>query len=319
MLFSLLAVGAGKEPYYIVDGKLGVSADQLPPAEEIASKTKIDPEEAAYIYGDRAANGVIIIRTKEYERKMQLQVEHNRREYEQRQAAEERERIEQETLAKQQAVQQQENQKMRLIIMCVGPAVMAFLIILLFKHSKTSFEEACRIAQVESPKHTVKSERFNANDSTRFVVMIFLWPCMALFGAFVLWLCYTSVRGSMIEFIILIAVEALAIYVLIDFFMHTSKCYVEIDDEGIRGVYPENSILPIYEGFNIRWEQVASGKVIRESWGRISMDRLVFYSDEDCQNREGSIFMPYFSTSEITAQVNRFYARYSGKRLMKYR
>ena len=57
----------------MVDGRLGVSPNSLPPKDSIASVTILKPSEAEYIYGKRAAEGAIIIRTKNYEKEHVVQ------------------------------------------------------------------------------------------------------------------------------------------------------------------------------------------------------------------------------------------------------
>lgn len=318
LLSSLFAIGAGKEPYYIVDGQPGVPVDQLPPMEEIDSRKELDPEEAAYIYGKRAANGAVIICTKEYAHRKKVQAEQNKREYERNQAREEQERIQQETIAEQQAIQRQKDHKEFFIIFCVECVLVIYLFWLLFKKSKTRFEEACIIAQQESSKHSFKSERFNVIDSFRFFATIILWLFIAVLCALALWLFYTSGRGNIGHAIILVLIEPLPIFIIIESIIYYRQCYIEIDDEGIRGVCAEYLLaaIPKYKGINIRWGYVSSAKVIDVSWGNRTEKRLVLYSDEDCRKEVDSIFLLYFPTKDITAQVNRSYLRYAGKQLI---
>lgn len=318
LVFSLLVAGAGKELYYIVDGIPGVPFDQLPPAEEIASQKEVDPEEAAYIYGDRAANGAVIISTKEYARKQAEQYKQSQAR-EERKAREAQERVQQEKIAKQIAIQRQkEHQKKFIIVLWIGSVIMAFILFLLFRKSKTSLKEALLIAQNESYKQTIRNERFYITGSFRYYATIIFCLFIAVLMAFLLRLDYTSEQGSIVYSIILVLIEGLGIYHIIEYVTHLWQCYLEVDDEGIRGVYAEYLFVEIqYIGIDIRWEEVASAKVIDVPFGKTTVDRLVFYSDEDCQTKIDSALLVYFPTSEITAQINRFYARFSGKRLIK--
>ena len=61
-------VGFVHMPLYIVDGKIGVQPSDVPESSEIASVTILNDEEAIYLYGERAAYGVIVIRTKDFEK-----------------------------------------------------------------------------------------------------------------------------------------------------------------------------------------------------------------------------------------------------------
>lgn len=61
-------VGFVHMPLYIVDGKIGVQPSDVPESSEIASVTIINDEEATDLYGERAAYGVIVIRTKDFEK-----------------------------------------------------------------------------------------------------------------------------------------------------------------------------------------------------------------------------------------------------------
>lgn len=61
-------VGFEHMPLYIVDGKIGVQPSDVPESSEIASITILNDEEAIDLYGERAAYGVIVIRTKDFEK-----------------------------------------------------------------------------------------------------------------------------------------------------------------------------------------------------------------------------------------------------------
>ena len=61
-------VGFVHMPLYIVDGKIGVQPSDVPESSEIASVTIFNDEEAIDLYGERAAYGVIVIRTKDFEK-----------------------------------------------------------------------------------------------------------------------------------------------------------------------------------------------------------------------------------------------------------
>lgn len=61
-------VGFVHMPLYIVDGKIGVQPSAVPESSEIASVTILNDEEAIDLYGERAAYGVIVIRTKDFEK-----------------------------------------------------------------------------------------------------------------------------------------------------------------------------------------------------------------------------------------------------------
>lgn len=61
-------VGFEHMPLYIVDGKIGVQPSDVPESSEIASVTVLNDEEAIDLYGERAAYGVIVIRTKDFEK-----------------------------------------------------------------------------------------------------------------------------------------------------------------------------------------------------------------------------------------------------------
>lgn len=65
---ALAALQAEKMPLYIVDGKIGVNPAELPPADSIASTTILTKEEAVELYGERAKNGVFIVKTNEFVR-----------------------------------------------------------------------------------------------------------------------------------------------------------------------------------------------------------------------------------------------------------
>ena len=74
LVFSvLLSMTIWSAPFYVVDGRLGVSPNNLPPKDSIASVTVLKPSEAEYIYGERAADGAVIVRTKNYEKEHVVQ------------------------------------------------------------------------------------------------------------------------------------------------------------------------------------------------------------------------------------------------------
>ena len=61
---SIICSAENIQPLYIVDGKIGVSPDELPLKEEIARTTVLGSEEAVDIYGERASGGAFIVTTK---------------------------------------------------------------------------------------------------------------------------------------------------------------------------------------------------------------------------------------------------------------
>ena len=69
----LLSMTIWSAPFYVVDGRLGVSPNNLPPKDSIASVTVLKPSEAEYIYGKRAAEGAVIVCTKNYEKEHVVQ------------------------------------------------------------------------------------------------------------------------------------------------------------------------------------------------------------------------------------------------------
>ena len=74
MAFSVvLSLTIWSAPFYVVDGRLGVRPNNLPPKDSIATITILKPSEAEYIYGKRAAEGAVIIRTKNYEKENVVQ------------------------------------------------------------------------------------------------------------------------------------------------------------------------------------------------------------------------------------------------------
>ena len=74
LAFSVvLSLTIWSAPFYVVDGRLGVSPNSLPPKDSIASVTVLKPSEAEYIYGKRAAEGAVIVRTKNYEKEHAVQ------------------------------------------------------------------------------------------------------------------------------------------------------------------------------------------------------------------------------------------------------
>ena len=74
LAFSVvLSLTIWSAPFYVVDGRLGVRPNNLPPKDSIATITILKPSEAEYIYGKRAAEGAVIIRTKNYEKENVVQ------------------------------------------------------------------------------------------------------------------------------------------------------------------------------------------------------------------------------------------------------
>ena len=74
LAFSVvLSLTIWSAPFYVVDGRLGVSPNSLPSKDSIASVTVLKPSEAEYIYGERAVEGAVIVRTKNYEKEHAVQ------------------------------------------------------------------------------------------------------------------------------------------------------------------------------------------------------------------------------------------------------
>lgn len=65
-LLLLVSSWASGAPFYILDGRLGVPFDSLPPSEDILYVTTLDSAEAVFIYGERASEGAVVVQTKEY-------------------------------------------------------------------------------------------------------------------------------------------------------------------------------------------------------------------------------------------------------------
>ena len=63
---AVAAKQAETMPLYIIDGKIGVNPAEFPPTDEVASTTILADKEAVELYGERAKNGVIVVKTKEF-------------------------------------------------------------------------------------------------------------------------------------------------------------------------------------------------------------------------------------------------------------
>ncbi len=94
------------------------------------------------------------------------------------------------------------------------------------------------------------------------------------------------------------------------------KCYLVIDEKGIRGAYRDVesfSVFPKFIEVDICWEQIVSAEIVRTIVGRNEVDGLAVFDKEGADAPTEIIALSFFSTQAVVDSVNYFYARHKGQ------
>ena len=317
-LIPLLAIQADtitqaqSMPLYIVDGKVGVSKEDVPPPDEIASTTILQHEEGVELYGERAANGVIIVHTKNYEKEHAQEVQNKDK---------------QQKLGK----KKQPGKLGRFVRKVTGENhVLGFIltiiiIISLFaipivipdiitKVKKRSNKSRGRKPTYYSGTFDASGEVFRVTDNPWDYVNLILFFACAVGVCVILYQLATSpkVTFSVLSVLVFLFFVALLVFMLCLTYgcFEKRKCHLIIDKEGIRGTFakPERfTFKSKLRNVTIRWDDLTNVTVNCEN-----ENFLDFYHKKGAVIPYKSINLEFLPTNKIINCIIFFYERKTG-------
>lgn len=273
LLFLWGAVGMvqAKSPYYIVNGVLGVSPDFVPEESEIARITFVEPEDAIYIYGEKASQGAVIIET----------YGHLHMKSPQERPSQQKQR----TSHPQQKKNGNEEWYADFIVfaICAIPVVLVILILWLKERAKKA-----HLAPDYVPKWQDADGYYRKSVPkwlAWIISVLFIAVAIALL-VFFPQLIYDDFKETLdIRLVVISSFMFLGMFasciLVIVIINKGRKHYLAIDDKGIRGIQPKSvSILDLIrepEAFDLTWEQIDKIKMTTVSSGQYSSDAFAVY------------------------------------------
>lgn len=314
-------VGFVHMPLYIVDGKIGVQPSDVPESSEIASVTILNDEEAIDLYGERAAYGVIVIRTKDFEKSHAQQ-------------SAKPHRGEPGKLGR--WVRKVTGGNMFLgILICIiiVVAIMALPTIiprLLTRNKKHKQGRKAIYSNYDPGTFDAEGVRFEAVKQPKnyFIPII----CLAIISMFCIILYKTFISTPPIGILLVISIFFGGISVLfILAFVNSCKLlrsYLVIDEKGIRGYAANTERLNLkmdFKEIHISWEQIKRAQMdgylitFLKKGTKIPDDMVDFaeLADTDITEKEieNSIYqldLSAFPINKVKDSINYFYARKNG-------
>ncbi|MBO6306977.1 MAG: hypothetical protein J6M55_05675 [Paludibacteraceae bacterium] len=313
LLMSMMAMG--KEPYYIVNGLPGVAKKDLPPAEQIGSRKELSPEEAVYIYGEKASGGAVLIKTRvvlqqEKERKKAV-----RRENEERKAAEaELAQTKEASDESQDSVSPREDKSFYLWLLL---AMLPLIVKLIQLAKKAMVKVGLLKAKIYSPgPFDPEGVRFNVSGQFVFRMLIVYFVVGLIAQLYMIVTMWLVMHG----FARIVPMALIAVAVFFAYFcylrLQIGKSYLVIDEQGIHGLIAKYSGVltrPQFEEINIAWKQVESARYFRNKEGSNALEYLLFYDATSPGEPFITLNMAFFPVSKIIDGINYFYTGYSHK------
>ena len=314
-------VGFVHMPLYIIDGKIGVQPSDVPESSEIASVTILNDEEAIDLYGERAAYGVIVIRTKDFEK----------------------------THAQQSAKQHRgEPGKLGrwirkftggnmllgiLICIIIVVAIMALPTIipqLLTRNKKHKQGRKAIYSNYDPGTFDAEGVRFEAvKQPKNYFIPIICLAIISMFGI-ILYKTFISTPPIGILLVILIFFGGISVLFILAFVNSCKllRSYLVIDEKGIRGYVANTERLNLKMDFrkiDISWEQIKRAQMdgylitFFKKGTKIPDDMVDFaeLADTDITEKEieNSIYqldLSAFPINKVKDSINYFYARKNG-------
>jgi len=299
-------------PLYIVDGEVGVSQKDIPPADEIASVTILQNEEAVELYGEKAANGVIIVRTKNYEKEHVQEVQH---------AGNQQNRGKKNQPGKLGRFVQKitgENQVLGYIL--TGIIVLSLYALpivipkIITKYKKRHKKSRGRKPTYYSGTFDASGEVFRVTDNPWYYVILLLLMANAVGVCIILYQLATSPKASFSVVSVLVFLFFVALLVFLCCiaygYYEKRKCHLIIDKEGIRGTFakPERfTFKPKLRNVTIRWDDLTDVEVLCEN-----ESFLDFYHKKGAIIPYKSIYLEFLPTKKIINCINFFSERQMG-------
>lgn len=301
-----------KRPIYIVDGHIGVHPDDLPPTDEIAETKKLSSKQAMEIYGERAQYGAVVIKTKEFVKSHgggSEQIQDNKADKKKAKSPGRLGRF----------VRKYTGGNTLLgIIICMILVLLLMSLptiipILITKYKNRFKNEQSRSSTYTPGTFDAEGVVFRATDSLWFYITLAI-PVISAILALVA-LCkmacspnLTFSAGSVFAFVFLTALFFLLIFWAFYCFK-SHKCYLTVDEDGIRGIYMKTAKKPFkskFRNINIRWEELTDVKVICNNNNYLDF----FY--RRAINPYESIDLTWLPTKKVIDSINFFYARKMG-------
>ena len=314
-------VGFVHMPLYIVDGKIGVQPSDVPDSSEIASVTILNDEEAIDLYGERAAYGVIVIRTKDFEK----------------------------THAQQSAKQHRgEPGKLGrwirkftggnmllgiLICIIIVVAIMALPTIipqLLTRNKKHKQGRKAIYSNYDPGTFDAEGVRFEAvKQPKNYFIPIICLAIISMFGK-ILYIVITDTPSIGILLFILIFFGGLSVLFILAFVNSCKllRSYLVIDEKGIRGYVANTERLNLKMDFrkiDISWEQIKRAQmdgylITFFKKGTKIPDNMVDFAEladtditeKEIENSIYQIDLSAFPINKVKDSINYFYARKNG-------
>ena len=318
LLLPFLVQASGQasvQPFYIVDGQMGVRWEDIPSPEDIGRTTVLDSAEAVSIYGRRAAGGAVVITTKEYMKTHYKEPIRGRVV---------------EDYAQDESLPSAPLRRTRYkgwllgvgicLVGLLGAVLSETLPRLISKQRKRMVADGRIKERPYSPgPFDPEGVRFNATSHPLFYVVIALISlATAALGWMVLKMLTAagSMDGVLIFACVLIAIMFIGSLLWLFTMPLFRKCYLVIDEKGIRGAYRDVesfSILPKFIEVDICWEQIVSAEIVCTIVGRNEVDGLAVFDKKSADAPTEIIALSFFSTRTVVDCVNYFYARHKGQ------
>ncbi len=299
-------------PLFIVDGKVGVSKNDIPSPDEIASITFISYEEGVELYGKRATNGVLIIRTKNYEKEHVQEVQN---------AGNQQNRGKKNQPGKLgRFIQKITGGNQVLGSILTGIIVLSLYALpivipkIITKYKKRHKKSRGRKPTYYSGTFDASGEVFRVTDNPWYYVILLLLMANAVGVCIILYRLATSPKASfsVVSVLVFLFFVALLVFLvcLAYGYYEKRKCHLIIDKEGIRGTFakPERfTFKPKLRNVTIRWDDLTDVEVLCEN-----ENFLDFYHKKGAIIPYKSIYLEFLPTKKIINCINFFSERQMG-------
>ena len=314
-------VGFVHMPLYIVDGKIGVQPSDVPESSEIASVTILNDEEAIDLYGERAAYGVIVIRTKDFEKTHAQQ-------------SAKPHRGEPGKLGR--WIRKVTGGNMLLgILICIiiVVAIMALptiIPLLLTRNKKHKQGRKAIYSNYDPGTFDAEGVRFEAvKQPKNYFIPIICLAIISMFGI-ILYKTFISTPSIGILLFILIFFGGLSVLFILAFVNSCKRLrnYLVIDEKGIRGYVANTERLNLNMDFrkiDISWEQIKRAQMdgylitFFKKGTKIPDDMVDFaeladtdITEKEIENSIYQIDLSAFPINKVKDSINYFYARKNG-------
>ncbi len=309
ILFLLLSlqyiVAADNAPLYILDGQYVQSeknniVENISP-DDIATIQTLDSATAVGLYGERAAGGAVIVRTKKFEAKnYKPDLPRRKSDY----------------VDKRKNNPERDRDIMALIIIVILSYPLSKWIVKWYTKANSQ-EQGNGELYLPSYLKNAESVQFKATSTVRYYIwivwmalMIILWTYLIF--SFIPELKSPDERGVYILVLVCFSfLDIMFIVGLISYAMNY-KWHLTIDEKGIRGMYQEGYkgvFFPKFKKINIQWKYVSSAELVhRFPHKGVPIAGLAIFYKSDPENPKEIINTNLFSTRKIIESVSYFYA-----------